>query len=271
MTVGLAAILAGCTTVFYQPDRYMYYPPELNGYRQENIYFPSGDGTRLHGWFYRSTAGKPKGTIVQFHGNGQNMSAHYASLVWLTREGYNLFTFDYRGYGESLAEPDPEGVYKDGLAALDKAWELHRETKAPKLIVYGQSLGGAIAMRCFVDFRHQQETSLVVMDSTFISYKDVAQETLAKHWLTWAFSPLARVLVSDKFAPEKVLERFHNRTLVIHDKEDPVVKYQNGQALFAKISAKKEFWSLDHGEHIAVFFVDQLRYRRKFLDLLGAI
>ena len=261
-----------CTSVFYQPDRFMYYPPELNGFKQQNVYFSAPDGPRLHGWFFRNS--KPKGTIVLFHGNGENLSSHYASLVWATRFGYQLFIFDYRGYGESLGTPDPEGVYQDGMAALDKAFELHRASGASKFIVYGQSLGGAVAMRCFADFKSKKETSLVVMDSTFMSYRDVAQEMLAHHWLTWIFSPLARILVSDKYATEDSVKHLATRLLVIHDKHDPLVDFENGQKIFDLAPGtpnKKELWSLDEGRHIGAFALDAMGNRKRFLTLLDSI
>lgn len=248
----------------------MYYPPELNGYRQENIYFAANrESPRLHGWFFRVP--KPKGTLVLFHGNGENLSSHYASLVWLTHFGYQLFVFDYRGYGESWGDPSPEGVYQDGMAALAKALELHHGTGAGKFMVYGQSLGGAVAMRCFADFKDKQEAKLVVMDSTFTSYRDVAQETLAHFWLTWIFSPLARVLVSDRFATEDAVKHLTTRLLVIHDLHDPLVRFDNGQKIYDLAPGKKDFWKLDDGRHIGVFALDSASYRKKFLDLLETL
>jgi len=261
---------SACSHFFYHPDSNMYYPPDKNGFRPEDVLFQSGDQTQLHGWFFRAVDKKPLGTIVQFHGNAENISSHYASLVWLTKQGYNLFIFDYRGYGKSSGKPDQEGLYKDGMAALDKAWEFHQKTKAKKFIVYGQSLGGIVAMRSFVDFRHQDETYLVVMDSTFPSYQDIAQQKLASFWLTWLLSPLGQVLVSDEYASEDVLKtRFKAPLLVIHDKRDRVIDFKNGEEIF-KIaqSPQKEFWQLDKGRHVGVFAIDTPENRERFLNRL---
>src|SRR5690348_6616855 len=104
----LLLALPSCGRYFYFPDHAFYYPPDKNGYDPDDIWFKSGDGNDLHGWFFYATTKPAKGTIVQFHGNSQNISSHYASLVWLTRQGYNLFTFDYRGYGDSPGEPNAE-------------------------------------------------------------------------------------------------------------------------------------------------------------------
>lgn len=266
----------GCGSLFYYPDSVLYYPPERAGYRHEDIRFAAADGTKLHGWHLKADAralgGKaPKGTIVQFHGNAQNISSHYLALAWLTRHGYDLFTFDYRGYGLSEGEPQPRGTYLDGMAALDKAWELHEKSGAKKFVVFGQSLGGLVAMRAFADFRHQDRTTLVVMDSTFVSYKDIVQEKMAGIWLTWLFSPLGRILVSDRYASEPYVPKLKTRLLVIHDKRDPIVGFRNGRKLFDLATGAKEFWELDEGSHTGAFLDDSASLRDRFARFLESL
>src|SRR5262245_39943051 len=90
-----------CSHVFYQPSPKQYVNPAQFKLKYENLSFQSADGTKLNGWFFPAKTKKPKGTIVQFHGNAQNISTHFFSLIWLIEEGYNFFTFDYRGYGKS--------------------------------------------------------------------------------------------------------------------------------------------------------------------------
>lgn len=266
----LLAIMPGCSSVFYYPDRYLHYRPEKLGYKHEELKFESKDGTKLVAWFFPAEGGKAKakGTIIQFHGNAENLSSHYVSLAWLTKHGYNLFIFDYRGYGGSEGEPDQQGTYKDGLAALDKAWELK---SGRRFIVYGQSLGGAIAMRAFADFSHRDQTSLVVMDSTFLSYKTVARRVLGQRWWLWPFSPLALLLVSNEYGAKDALVANKTRLLVIHDKRDPSVPFANGEDIYELATSPKDFWVLDDGRHIEVFAPYNKSYRDKFVQLLESL
>lgn len=258
--------VSACTGAFYFPDSNVYFPPEQGGYKAEDVFFQASDGTRLHGWFFPALQEAGNGTIVQFHGNAQNLTSHYASLVWATKRGYDLFIFDYRGYGKSLGSPNPEGTHRDGLAALNWAWARHSARKNRRFIVYGQSLGGVIGARAFADFPHRNETKLLVLDSTFYSYKDIAQEKLSGAWLTWPFSPLGQVLVSDSYASEKVLPAMQQRTLVIHDRLDPVVSYQNGEHVFQLLPGPKDFWTFERGLHVGAFASDTLEIRDRFLN-----
>lgn len=265
-------LLTSCTKLFYQPDSYLHYPPEKLGYKPKELTFASVDGTKLIAWYFKANAPdkKTRGTIVQFHGNAENISSFYTTLVWLTKHGYNLFIFDYRGYGGSQGEPSQHGVYLDGMAALDKAWELR---SGPRFIVYGQSLGGAIAMRAFHDFRHKNKTDLIVMDSTFMSYDTVARRWAASYWITWPISPLAPLLVSNKYASEDAVRKNKTRLLVIHDERDPVVPFSCGKELYegATSTQKKDFWKLADGRHIEVFAPYNKEYRERFVRLLETL
>jgi cephalosporin-C deacetylase-like acetyl esterase len=66
----------------------------------------SAGGRKLHAWLFPSGKGaEERGTLVQFHGNAENISTHFISLSWVTTHGYNFITFDYSGYWDSDSEP----------------------------------------------------------------------------------------------------------------------------------------------------------------------
>ena len=182
---------SSCSSLFYQGDSNVYFPPTRFGLSPQEVSFKSKEGAELSGWYFASTkAGPSLGTVIQFHGNGENMTSHYLSLAWLLREGYNLFTFDYQGSGKSKGSPSQRQVYFDALSALDQAWQFHQKSGAKKFIVYGQSLGSAVVARALPDWEHHDQVNLLVMDSSFYSYRTIARRILARQWVTWIVSPL---------------------------------------------------------------------------------
>jgi alpha-beta hydrolase superfamily lysophospholipase len=241
--------------------------PLEHNFKYEDIWFSSLDGTKLHGWYFPAKTKAAKGTIIQFHGNAQNISTHVYSLLWLTEEGYNLFTWDYRGYGKSQGAAYAEGIYYDSLAALEKGVALH---KSPgPLVVYGQSLGGAIAVRALLDFKNKKKINFFVHDSSFVSYQDMAKDVLQRNWFSYLLSPLAYLLISDKYSAEDMLKKIDIPTLVIVGLHDKVVPANYGMNFFKEISSDpKWIWEIPSGEHINVFFHGQGEYRKKFLELL---
>ena len=76
----------GCASNFlYYPDRLVYQTPASHGLKYEDVLFRSRDGTLLNGWFVPAI-GEPVGTVIHFHGNAQNMTAHFSYVDWLPAE-----------------------------------------------------------------------------------------------------------------------------------------------------------------------------------------
>ncbi len=262
---------SSCSHVFYQPSDVHYLEPLQFKLKYDDIFFQSKGNIKLHGWFFPTSAKKVKGTIVHFHGNAQNISTHFLNLAWMIKEGFNLFVFDYRGYGISEGKPYQEGVYHDALAAIQKGHELHQLNGKGLFVVYGQSLGGIISLRALAD-TDQTQVDLIVQDSTFTSYKNIGFDVLKRSWFTYLFSPLAYVLVSDEYASDKVLNRITSPTLVITSKQDKVIPRKFGKDLYQHLrSSKKWHWELESAQHIEIFHNDQMKWRGKFLTFLDEI
>jgi fermentation-respiration switch protein FrsA (DUF1100 family) len=265
----------GCSHLAYQPTDIMYvqHPEQLNGVREE-VEFTSSDGTKLAGWYFKAAKGGHKGTVIQFHGNAQNMTSHYNLLVWLTDEGYDFFTFDYRGYGISDGKPNQEGVNRDALAAVHYVMNRNPAPKngKPDIVLYGQSLGGAILMRAYEDVIPSERTRVkaVVVESTFYSYHAIARSALAKQWFTFIFQPLGYVLISNEYSPEDAIPKISPTPfLVIHGDEDPVVPFSFGEKVFSLAKEPKTFLKIPGGKHINSMWVDHGKYRANLLQFLA--
>src|ERR1044072_7983864 len=97
IALALACLLTGCVQqLFYYPDGFVYDRPSRAGLAYEEVTFRSADGTRLSGWFMPAV-GEARATVVHFHGNARNISAHWRLVGWLPRRGFNVLVFDYRG------------------------------------------------------------------------------------------------------------------------------------------------------------------------------
>jgi len=265
----LLVLLTSCSHVFYQPIKGALVNSERFGATPEEVWLTSKDGTKILAWAFR--AEKPKGTILHFHGNAENMSTHFLNLWWMVKEGYDLLVFDYRGYGFSEGEPNQAGVHLDALAAMEWGYQDHLKRQTKTFVIYGQSLGGQIAARAIVDFPRQEKVSLLVQDSTFPSYQGIAAKKLGSRWFLWPFYPLAYLAVSDEYASEDVLHKIRVPVLGIHSTKDDVVEYELGRKGFDKINSKKTWWKVKGGGHTDVFHLPKSTYRQQFLDILSRL
>ena len=263
--------LAGCTNIFLQPDHVLrYLPGRLEG-RWEDVRFKSGDGTDLIGLWFSAKQTPSKGVIVHFHGNGENMTSHYLFVYWLAAEGYDVFTFDYRGYGGSGGKESLSGSIEDGVAAL-RVVRGRAGGSRERLIVVGQRRGGALALAA-LERDGGEGVRGVVLDSTFASYRKVARLKLDGFWLTWPLQyPLSAFLISDRWAPQRLIARRKPvPLLMIHAEGDPVVPYAQGRKLFDLAPGPKEFWKIEGGGHTEALYARASQYRPPVLAWLDRV
>lgn len=259
-------LLAGCTHLFFQPSGGIFADPSAEGLKYEAIKFNSGDGTTLTGLFFPA-AGEPLATVVHFHGNAQNMTAHYPYSAWLAREGYNVFVFDYRGYGASGGKPSLGGLVMDGKAALAQALKLPG-VNPDRVIILGQSLGGAIAAAAAGEAGFRP--AAMVLEGTFYSYKGVASAALRRHWLTWPALWLPPLAVSGDHSPADNIGRIDCPKVFIHSLNDSRVPFSQGKKLFDAAPGPKEFWTVPGG-HIEAFHSYRGTYGPRLLEFLRKV
>lgn len=260
----LLFVLSRCNSLFFQGDKEKWRQPESINIRCDREWIQSQDGTRLQ-TMYCPAKDQPKGVIVQFHGNAQNMYAHYQFLSWLIAEGYALATFDYRGYGESDGKSDRQGIYEDARAYIK---HIRSKLSHTRRIFYGQSLGGAILMRAIVD-EGLREEEVYVFEGSFASYQRVARTVLARKWFLWPLQWLAYILVTDSFAPHDLGLFSDKRVLIIHGDNDPVVEFSNGVIL--SYAMKRPLWAISEGGHLDTWYKNHGELRPELLRRLAAI
>lgn len=251
---------AGCSSLLFYPTREMVHNPVHDRFPHRDIYFPATDGVRLHAWYFPAS-GKPRGTVLVMHGNAENLSRHVNSVLWLVQEGFNLFIFDYRGFGLSEGKPTLPGIHLDAAAALEQVLALP-ETEEKGLVVLGQSIGGAIAVHTLAASPQRSRVALLALDSTPASYRLIAREKLAGVFFTWPLQYPLSLLFDDDYSPVRHIGSLAPLPLlIIHGTRDPVVPEHHGELLFAAAGEPKEYWAASPEGHVMSFADGNLRQR----------
>lgn len=242
--------------------------PAIEAMARDDVWFASGDGTRLHGWLFRPPR-EGKGLCVFLHGYEDNISTHTANVIWLVEAGYGLFAIDYRGHGLSEGAPTMAGVNADALAAIDEAVRL-QGAHSGRLFVIGQSMGGAIAAWAVANSPHKDRVTGLILDAAFSSYSAIARESLSKSPTKWplryftfllndSYSP---VLWIDKVAPVPVL--------IIHGEDDSTVAPYHARTLFDAARVPKALWIIKDKGHPRALTDEETRRRMlEYMDAAG--
>ena len=226
--------------------------PDRIGIHYEDLYISTEDGIQLHGWKLFSEI-DPVGTILYFHGNAENISTHFTNVYWLTKFGYDIYLFDYRGYGQSEGEPDLDLIIKDNELMIGHVAELE---DVEEVIVIGQSLGASISIYSVAHSKHKKHIKALIAISAFSDYHDVAQDALAKSWLFWLFQWPLSFTISNKYSPVKSVGDISPIPLVLmHSKDDEIIEMYHAETLMSAAKMPKELIILE-GTHNRIFSYD---------------
>ncbi len=198
----------------------------------ESVVFERSNGNKLNGWVLKPKNKIPTITLLHFHGNAGFLISQYQAITPLIKYGFQVFVFDYSGFGFSEGQATRENVLIDANSALSYV-KSRPDIKDTKLVIYGQSLGGHLA--AVVAEKRQADIDGLVIGGAFSSHKDIAAKTAGI---------FGRILVSEKYSAFKSIRSFKKPVLVIHSTEDEVIPFKMGQKIFDNANAPKEFYKI---------------------------
>ncbi len=202
-------------------------------YTIESVVFESTSGNKLNGWFLKPNGITPTVTLLHFHGNAGSLLSQFQAISPLIKYGYQVFLFDYSGFGFSEGSATRKNVLKDGNSALTYLKQ-RPDVAGTKLVLYGQSLGGHLAG--VVGAMRENEIDALVIEGAFSSHKDIA---------AYQAGFLGKMIVSEQYSAKDSLKNYNKPLLVIHSIEDGTVPFDLGMILFEHANEPKEFYEIN--------------------------
>jgi len=256
-------VLLNLAMFFFQPGM-IFFPyrsinetPQDWGLEYEDVFFHTSDNIKLHGWYIPHQNAKL--TLLFFHGNAGNISHRGESIKIFHRLGLNVFIPDYRGYGKSAGKASETGLYEDAHSAwnyLLSKQSLQREN----IILFGRSLGGAVATRLAADV----QPGALILESVFSSANDMAKSILPG---------LSRLLVLRfNFDNTAMIKQVHCPVLFMHSPDDEIIPLAQGKKVFLAANKPKQMFQL-RGNHNNGFLQSQPDYEqhlKKFILMLDS-
>jgi uncharacterized protein len=220
--------------IVFRPIRELALDPADMGIAFEDVYLPLPNGVRIHGWWL-PRAGSRK-LILCLPGSIGNISHELKTLAYLRDLGANVFIIDYPGFGKSEGRPTERGCY----LAAEAAWQFAttvRLVPAKDVIVFGRSLGGAVAARLAA--RHP-DCGRLVLHSGLTSVPDVAAHK-------YPFFPV-RYFCFIRFNTLKLIRACKCPIVIMHPTADSIIPIRHSERIFAAAPEPKRFLAL-RGNH----------------------
>lgn len=267
---GLAAI--GSSLLYFRQNSIIYpstilnsrtevpQPSQFNIQDASSLYIPTPDGETLHAFYLRPPNAQLKKniTILTFHGNAGNVGHRLPiSKVLSESLGCHVLMLEYRGYGLSTGSPDESGINIDAQTALDYVRN-HTEMSKTKIVIYGQSLGGAVTIRLLAnnlnkttddtasEKKNEQMIAGIILENTFLSIRKLIPAVL----------PPARyisLLCHQKWPSDEILQALPADSppiLFLSGLKDEIVPPTMMRTLFEICRIKRKTWKdFENGDH----------------------
>ena len=173
--------------------------------------FATRDGERLVLWRAEAAAGKP--TVLYFPGNAGGLQGRSDRFRHFIDQGFGLVAPAYRGSSGSTGRPEEQVLLEDARAVA-------RAEAGKPLVIYGESLGSAVAIRLAAEGIGER----IVLEAPFTSLPDLI---LAQH-------PAEALdhLITQRWESHRHVSKLTQPLLVVHGESDRLVPIEMGETIF---------------------------------------
>ncbi|AFY39024.1 alpha/beta hydrolase fold protein [[Leptolyngbya] sp. PCC 7376] len=228
----------------FQPENPI--PDDLAiAYETKRLATGSSDTEDVVSWWFPGEHSNGK-TILFLHGNSGYEDCNFETLKLLNQLGFNVLMLNYRGYGASTPVfPNEARVYED--AAVGYHFLLQQKQVEPKnLLIYGHSLGGAIA----TELATRYDCAGLFLESTFASMVEMS--------ITKAYMQVFPInwILNQRFDSRRKLPLLNIPIFLCHGTVDDTVPSFMSERLMAIANEPKRLELIEGAGHHDLICVD---------------
>jgi uncharacterized protein len=191
------------------------------------------EGVKLNAVFFTPPY-ESKGLILYFHGNAGNLQRWGNYAIDFTQLGYEVLMIDYRGYGKSSGIPNEAAFYNDSKTVLQWCKE---NIKFSRLIIYGRSLGSAVA----TNLAATNTPDMLILETPFDEIKGVIYPPIR---------PMLGLFPQRNFFSNKDnIPKIHCRKVIFHGTNDWIVPLSSALKLKPLLSEGDKFYVINDAGH----------------------
>ena len=196
----------------------------------EEINFSPQTKTQINGLLFR--AKNSKGLVFYNHGNADNLQRWGRHSADFTKLSYDVFFYDYRGFGKSSGKFSEQVILNDAVFLFDK---MKAEYTEKKIIIYGRSLGTGVATYV----AKNRKADALILETPYYNMADVG-----KSWLPFVSF---EKFIKYKFPSNEWMKDVVMPITIFHGTKDAIVLYSSGEKLSKIVDCK--LITIENGKH----------------------
>lgn len=258
-----------------KPDKVYVLRPENLGLIYRDLNVTTSDGLKIKTWFYPAQPAlsekeineawnnpvkkpyvapysKNRPTIIIANGDAGNMSyqqVHFA--LNFTSKGYNVVTFDWRGFGESSEWEINNDylVYSEFLldydAVIKEVLKQNEEVDTNRIAVFGWSTGAYLSMAAASKYENIKAFVGIGLITSFDNVLPLLKQ-LQTH-------KDRNLIVPDDYPkellPVNLAANYNKSTFLIVGEKDNRTPVWMSKKIYSLLPSKKELWIVEGAEH----------------------
>lgn len=191
-----------------------------------------------------------KGLVFFLHGTLHHIQYHLPKTHFFIENNYDVAMIDYPMYGKSKGKLTEVNLYEVVQQSYDKIIELFNP---PKIILYGRSLGTALATYLAT----KRMVDKLILISPYYSMPDLFNSKLP----LFQFKKL-----KFKFENHEHLQNVHCETYIFHGTEDKLIPIHLSQKLIPYLKNEAHFIPIESANHFNVH--EQEEYKNAMKNLI---
>ena len=227
--------------LYYLQERFLFHPKKLDpGYvfqfnePFEEIMIPLDKIDTIHMVKFFPGDSIPKGVVIYFHGNMENVEYYAPNAKTFTRKGYELWMPDYPGFGKSTGKLTERKMYALARQVQKLA---SSEFGSDSIIIYGKSLGTGIA--AYV--ASVSDCKSLILETPYYSIPSL--------FSNYAFIYPTGRMSNYKIPTYKFIQDVKAPIIIFHGSSDEVIPFSNAVKLREFLKPNDVFLQIKNGKH----------------------
>lgn len=224
-------IMAYCLLLlffFFHQNNLIYLPSFKKDFLSapyQAIKLTTADKLSLTAWYIPPKPYQP--TVFIMHGNAGLASARASIAAPYIKLGWGALLLEYRGYSQNPGKPSEKGLTLDANAG----WNFLRQQNipAPCIILYGESLGSAVAVNLANLHPH---AGALILQSPFNNLVDVAK-------VHYPYLP-AKWLLHDQYDTQTNISTIQMPVFIVHGNADTLIPLALSKKLYSAANSPKK-------------------------------
>jgi alpha-beta hydrolase superfamily lysophospholipase len=244
-------IYYGQNKIFFRPDTIKAGTPYSFSIPFKEVNLPFSKNSTINIIQFAANQPKPKGVVLYFHGNKENINHYAKAAPDFTSRGYDVWMIDYPGYGKSTGDFTEQRLYDWALVFYKLAQANYSKDS---IIIYGKSMGTGIAAQLATI----RDCKALVLEAPYYSLPSIIGS-----WLP--IYPVNK-MIHFKLPTWQYVQEVTNPVIIFHGTSDYTIPYRNSKKLKPYLKPTDEFVTIEGAQHndIAMF----PEYKRKLDSLL---